>query len=249
MTIKNKIIILTFLSAYLWGCGGIKKQTQVGVSSSNKAIKNIPSICRDLNRNFKPVTHILSRGSYNSKASSYSPIVNSKGFIAEDINNDKVIDYIFIERTKKHIQMVSCVSDKKKLNRKVTPFKIHETIEPDFQTISEFIQFSGEVLILTIDKHEHNWGSDREINSYTYSNLHKDFILEAQERTSSSGDGLRSDTFEFYDLKNRRYEIINTCGRLEEGCKSFNKSGKIIPAQKPSTLLKPSKIYSKLKAD
>jgi hypothetical protein len=141
------------------------------------------------------------------------------------------------------------VSDKNKLIRKVTPFKIHETIKPDFQTISESIQFSGVVLILTIDKHEHNWGSDREINSYTYDKARKDFILESQERTSSSGDGLRSDSFEFYDLKNRRYEIMNTCGRLEEGCKPFNRSGKIIPTKKPSTLLKPSKIYQKLIAN
>jgi hypothetical protein len=238
-----------FLSICLWGCGGLKKQTQISVLSNNKLIKNIPSICRDPSRNFKPVTHILSRGSYNSKASSYSPIVNTKGFISEDFNNDKVIDYIFIERTNKHIQMVSCVSDKNKLNRKITPFRIHETIEPDFQTISESIQLSGKGLILIINKHEHNWGSDGEINFYTYSKAHKDFILETQERTSSSGDGLRSDTFEFHDLKNRRYEIINTCGKLEEDCKPFSRSGRIIPAKKSSTLLKPSKLYRELKAD
>ncbi len=242
---KTKTIILIFLSIYLWGCGGLKKQTQVGASTNIKSIKNIPSICRDSSGSFKPVTHILSKGSYNSKATSYPPIVSPNGFIAEDFNHDKVTDFIFIERTKKRIQMVTCVSDKNKLMRKVTPFKIHETIKPDFQTISESIQYSGVVLILTIDKHEHNWGSDREINSYTYSNIHKDFILEAQERTSNSGDGLRSDTFEFYDLKNRRYEIINTCGKLEEGCKPFNRRGKIIFAKKPSTLLKPSKIYQK----
>ncbi len=246
---KSKVTILILLSIYLWGCEGIKKQTPADVSPNFKSIMNIPSVCKDPSGGFKPVTHILSRGSYHSKAIPYSVVVNLKGFFAEDFNHDKVIDFIFIERTKKRIQMVTCVSDKNRLIRKVTPFKIHETIQPDFQTISESIQYQAGALILTIEKNEHNWGSDRELNFYSYNKAFKDFILEAQERTSFSGDGLRSNTFEFYDIKNRRYEIMNTCGSLEEGCKPFNRSGRIILAKKPSTLLKPSKIYHKLIAD
>jgi len=249
MAQQVKVLILFSLSAYLWGCGGITKQTNSGVSSDLNSIKSIPSACKDLRGSFKPVTHILSKGSYNSEAKSYSPIIDPKGFIAEDFNNDKITDYIFIERAKKDIQLILCASDKNRLSRKITPFKVHETIELDFQTISESIQFTDNVLILSINKHEHNWGSDSEISTYTYNNNYKDFVLETQETTSTSGDGLHSDTFEFYDLKNRRYKIMNTCGSLEEACKPFNRSGRLIPAKKQATLLKPSKIYHKLVAD
>lgn len=246
---QTNTLILILISAYLWGCGSIKQKTHTGVSFDLNSINSIPSVCRDPRGNFKPVTHILSKGSYNSEPKSYSPIVDPKGFIAEDFNDDKITDYIFIERVKKNIQMIICTSDKNRLSRKITPFKVHETIEPDFQTISESIQFTGSVLILSINKHEHNWGSDSEISAYTYNSAYKDFILETQETTSASGDGLRSDTFEFYDLNNQRYNIMNTCGSLEEGCKPFNRSGRIIPAKKQSTLLKPSKIYRKLLTD
>jgi hypothetical protein len=249
MNIKvNCIILVIFLALFLSACGGIK-QKPLNRSANLSGINEIPTSCRDYQGKFKPVTHILSKGGYNSEPKSYQPIIDSKGFIAEDFNGDKLTDYIFIERAKKDIQMILCMSDKNRLSRKITPFKVHETIEPDFQTISESIQFSGKVLILSINKHEHNWGSDSEISTYTYSSAYKDFILETQETTSTSGDGLRSDTFEFYDLKNRHYKIMNTCGSLEEGCKPFNRSGQIIFAKKASTLLKPSKIYRKLKAN
>jgi len=249
MSQQIRILALVFLATFLWGCGGINKQTRSGVSSNLNSISSIPTACKDPRKSFKPVTQILSKGSYNSKPKSYAPITDPKGFIAEDFNNDKITDYLFIERVKKDIQMILCISDKNRLSRKVTPFKVHETIEPDFQSISESIQFSGKVLTLSINKHEHNWGSDSEISTYSYANAYKDFILDTKEVTSTSGDGLRSDTFEFYDLKNRRYKIMNTCGGLEEGCKPFNRSGRLIPAKKQATLLKPSKIYHKLVAD
>ncbi len=247
---KVNTLMVVFLSLYLWGCGGIsggiKNSRDARVSSDLNSIKSIPSACKDSRGNFKPATHILSKGSYNLEPKSYAPIADSKGFIAEDFNADKMTDYIFIERAKKKIQMIICTSNKNRLSRKITPFKVHETIEPGFQTISESIKYSGKKLVLSVFKHEHNWGSDSEISSYTYSNADKDFILETQETTSTSGDGMRSDTFEFYDLKNRLYKITNTCGSLEEDCKPFNHSGNIVPARKQSTLLKPSKIYDKL---
>ena len=237
---------------FLLGCGGIKTKSSQGPKHLLKApttLADIPTFCKDPSGKFKPIKHILSKGGYNQKPKPYQPISDPKGFIVSDFNYDKIFDLVFIERFQSNIRMITCVSENKRNTRRVTPFIIHETIKPDFQTISESIQIASGKLVLIINKHEHNWGSDTENNFYTYSNQAHDFVLNQRETFSSSGDGMRSDTVEFYNLVNNRYKRSNVCGSMEEGCTSRKTSGRIIPNSVRSTLLKPTKIYSRLVAD
>ncbi len=234
------------------GCGGIKNRPSQGSNVISKAplvLADIPAICKDLKGKYKPIQRILSKGSYNSKPRTYQPIRDPKGFIIADFNHDKRFDLLFIERSGSDIRLITCVSHRDSHLRTITPFKVHETIKPDFQTISELIQFIAGKLVLIVNRHEHNWGSDSETNRYSYNNNAQDFVLVQQEVFSSSGDGLRSDTEEFYDLVSNRYKRSSVCGGMEEGCKSRKSSGRIIPNRIHSTLLKPSKVYSRLIPD
>ena len=236
----------------LLGCGGVKNKPSQGFNIISKAplvLAEIPDICKDPKGKYKPVQHILSKGSYNSKPRAYQPISDPKGFIVTDFNHDKRFDLLFIERSGLDIRLIMCVSHHDSHLREVTPFKVHETIKPDFQTISELIQFIAGKLVLIVNKHEHNWGSDSETNRYSYNNNAQDFVLVQREVYSSSGDGLRSDTEEFYDLVSNRYKRSSVCGGMEEGCKSRKSSGRIIPNRTRSTLLKPEKVYSRLIPD
>ena len=234
------------------GCGGVKNKPSQDSSAILKApsvLSDIPAICKDPKGKYKPVQRILSKGSYNSKPKSYQPIHDPKGLIVTDFNYDKIFDLIFLERLGADIRLITCVSRAGKHIRKITPFKVHEAINVDFQTISELIRFKAETLVLIVNKHEHNWGSDSETSRYAYNNKAQDFVLVQQETFSSSGDGLRSDTEEFYDLVNNRYKRSNICGGMEEGCKSQKSSGRIVPHKPRFTLLKPTKIYSRLVSD
>ncbi|MEE9326766.1 MAG: hypothetical protein V3U71_05670 [Cocleimonas sp.] len=233
-------IILGFFSQVsLSGCTGIAAKAPTKVA-------DIPLSCKDPRHKFKSIKSILSKSSYNTNATNYQPIIDPKGFISVDFNKDGKTDFHFIERLASEIRLISCMSNSKRYKRRITPFKVHETIKSDFQTISETIRVQGEALILSINMHEHNWGSDSEISTYAYSKNNKEFLLEQREITSQSGDGMRGDTFEFYDLKNQKYKKISSCGSLEEGCKAFSKSGRLKLPKTRATLMKPVKIYSQL---
>jgi len=249
---NKKLLIAGILCIFQLGCGGIKNKSSKNSKVISKApllLADIPSICKDSKGKYKPVQRILSKGSYNLEPKPYQPIQNPKGFIAADFNQDKRFDLIFIERSGSDIRLVTCISTHNSHLRKVTSFKVHETIQPDFQTISEIIKFKAGKLELIVNKHEHNWGSDSETRGYSYSSKAQDFILLQQETFSSSGDGMRSDTEEFYDLVKNRYKRSNVCGVMEQGCKSKKVSGRIIPNRMRSTLLKPTKTYSRLVPD
>ncbi len=237
---RTKIYIGIFSLISLSGCAG------VSTKEVPTKIADIPSQCKDSSNNFKPIKKILSKGAYNAKAKIYQPITDPKGFISVDFNQDGKADFHFIERFKSEIRLISCMSNHKHYKRRITPFKVHETIEPDFQTISEMIQVQGEALILSINKHEHNWGSDSEISNYVYSKNHREFLLKQREIISQSGDGMRGDTFEFYDLDNQQYKKTSSCGSLEEGCKPYSKSGLLKLPKKRATLMNSKKIYSRL---
>jgi len=249
---NKEILIICTLCIFQLGCGGIKNKPSQSSNAILKAplvLADIPTVCKDPKGKYKSVQRILSKGSYNSKPRAYQPIRDSKGFIVTDFNNDKIFDLLFLERLGADIRLISCVSRAGRHIRKITPFKVHETINPDFQTISEFIQYKAGKLVLVINKHEHNWGSDSKTNRYSYNNNAQDFVLVQQEVFSSSGDGLRSDTEEFYDLEKNRYKRSSVCGGMEEGCKSQKSSGRIVPHKPRSTLLKPTKVYSRLVPD
>ena len=249
---SKKILIAVTLCMFQLGCGGVKNkpsQSSITVLKAPSVLADIPAICKDPKGKYKPVKSILSKGSYNSKPSTYQPIQDPKGFIVTDVNHDKIFDLIFLERSGVDIRLISCVSRAGRHIRRITPFKVHESVNVDFQTISEVIQFKAGKLVLIVNKHEHNWGSDSETNRYSYSNSAQGFVLVQQETFSSSGDGLRSDTEEFYDLVRNRYKRSNVCGGMEEGCQSQKSSGRIVPYKPRSTLLKPTKVYSRLVPD
>ena len=197
------------ISLALSSCGGIStKATQHKIknktSTSFATLQDIPQQCKDFNNNYKVVSAILSKSTYNVKAQSYQPIHDPKGFISTDFDNNGVSDLLFIERHGSNIRLISCIN----LKRKITPFKIHETIEADFQTISESVRLKGNSLVLSINRHEHNWGSDSETSHYSFHS--GQLRLDQREIISSSGDGMRSDTVEFYDFVKRRFKKTST---------------------------------------
>ena len=212
----------------------------------------LPSACLDKTGQFTPIKSIKTKTSYLQKPSDYSPVKAINGIIKSDFNNDKVIDYVFLEkviRTNKHSQarLVLCISSGQAYQRKLPPFPVHINTEPDFQSIHERIEWNNNQLILSTFKHEHNWGSDDEINHYHYSIKDKGFILDRRELVSSSGDGLRSDTHVIYDLKTLHYQSKLHCGRLEEACRPYQHKGEIVYPKIKSSLFNPRKIYTTLK--
>lgn len=242
-----KSVLVLFSPLFLLGCAYTGNQLQNTIDFTKPS--NIPSVCKDSTNKFLPIRSILLRSSYNQKAQDYQPIDDPKGFIVADINQDQMLDFLFIERSGSNIRLISCLSKNNNNVRRVTPFKVHEMIELDFQTIFESIQFKAGKLQLFINKHEHNWGSDTETRHYSYNKKNHDFILDRQEVISSSGDGLRSDTYEFFDFVGKRYKKTSTCGYLEEVCQSWKQSGRIILPQSPATLFKANKLYARLIPD
>jgi len=239
--------ILFLISA----CGSLEKKTSTGsVTVKNPTqLSHIPQNCLEPKKQFRPIKTILSKSSYNVKAQTYHPIIDSKGFISTDFNQDGKADFHFLERYKNDIRLISCLSSRKKYQRRPTPFNVHETIGADFQTIYEVIRSKGKILTLIVNRHEHNWGSDSEVSHYVYDKKSRSFLMTEQEITSSSGDGLRSDTVERYDLEKKRYQRSSTCGSMEEGCKPRKESGRIVLPRQPATLIKPKKVYSQLIKD
>ncbi len=232
-----KQLLGIFLLLVLSSCVGVKTKP---ITVAPATLAKIPSSCKDPQKKYQPISTILSKGAYNTKAQTYQPIISSKGFISTDFDGNDYIDLIFIERHESDIRLISCINSK----RKIMPFKIHETNKADFQTISESIRVDGKSLILSINRHEHNWGSDSETSHYQY---HRGkFILEKREIISSSGDGMRSDTYAFYDFVKKRFKTSSTCGSLEEGCKPRTLKGRIIPSAISATLSNKNKGYARL---
>jgi len=152
----------------------------------------------------------------------------------------RTTDYIFIEKQKKHndkqdesslnVRLVICKSHTNHNNvvryqRMVPKFSLYQSILTDFQVESHRISVQKEKLILKKNYHEHNWGNDKTINSYQYDILRKEFILVAQELTSSSGDGYRNDTHESYDFSAGQYFKTHHCSVFVGSCKSNRSSG------------------------
>ena len=244
-------ILLACSCGFLSACGGIqsKGSNKAEVIKKPSLLSDIPASCKDPQNRFKPTRKILSKSAYNAKAQSYQPISATKGFLTQDFNGDGKADYHFIERSGSHIRLISCLSNKNKHSRRVTPFKIHETTAPDFQTISETNSVVNNTLVLSINKHEHNWGSDSETSHYRYQKEQNNFMLVQREITSSSGDGMRSDTYEYYDLEKKRYRKSGVCGSSEEACKPYKENGRIIALDNLLTLFQSEKIYARLVPD
>jgi hypothetical protein len=236
---KRSSAILILILLALSSCGGVKTKA---ITVAPAALDGIPQSCKDQQKQYQPISTILSKSTYNAKAQNYRPIRSVNGFITSDFDGNGNIDLIFIERHKSDIRLISCINSK----RKVTSFKVHETIKPDFQTISESIRLDGNSLVLSIDQHEHNWGGDSETSHYRY--LKGKFILEKREIISHSGDGMRSDTYEFYDFVKKHFKSSSTCGSLEEGCKARSLKGTIVLSSIPATLSNQSKGYTRLVA-
>lgn len=241
MSTFPKSIHLLIISTLFFGC------------SHNKDKQNdykhtvLPKTCLDPSRHYYPVNQLTTITSLNSKPKNYTPINAAKNIIRHDFNNDKFTDYIFIELMKKAPQdkarFVICTSSRKNHIRRLPNFSIHINTKPDFQNIYERIEWKNNQLILSTFKSEHNWGSDDEIAHYRYDTKRNDFILVSHELVSSSGDGLRSDTYEFYDYDNQRYKQENTCGNLEEGCQNSKSNGGLLIPKRRSSLFLPNKPY------
>lgn len=213
------------------------------VKQSSYKFTSLPNACIDQTKLYQPVSYLNTVTSLNAKTESYSPVSAPKGIIKQDLNTDKHNDYIFIEslRENHHVKarLVLCMSSANNYSRTLPKFPIHVNTKPDFQSIVERIEWKNKQLVLSIFKSEHNWGSDDDIKHYRYDKKHQDFILISQELVSSSGDGLRSDTTDFYNFDKRSFQSTNNCGSLEEGCKNTKTRGKLILPQQRASLLKP----------
>ncbi len=244
-----KFINTLFCLAFLSGCvpENIKNSQSVLVNKGENK-PGIPTHCLDPSGQFKPVKTIITRLNYNEKAHVYQPIQNKKGLISQDFNNNGKMDYLFVERSKatQKLRLASCIDHVYKATR----FIIHEEKQPDFQSIHEAIRLYQGKLQLSINKHEHNWGSDNETSLYRYDKQRKDFVLIERLLVSSSGDGLRSDTEEHYNLLNKRYRRSSQCGSLEEACRSKTQKGRIVLSRTPIRLFKSGgKLYQRLIPD
>ena len=239
-----KFVCCLFCISIQAGCVPTTVRTTTGIT--NKL--GIPASCLDSSGRYEPVKTITTRLSYNEKAHSYQPVNNQKGWIEHDFNNDGKKDYVFLERAKKtnKLRLATCIDN----IHKATTFIIHEEKAADFQTIYEIIRLYQDKLQLITNRHEHNWGSDSEISLYRYDKRIKDFVLIERLIESTSGDGLRSDTEEHYNLINKRYRRSNQCGSLEEACQSQLQKGRIILSHSLNTLFKPGgKSYQLLIPD
>ena len=251
---NHSIIILITLVLFLSACNRPISKPISKTKGQSEII--VPAGCLDQTGKFIAIRSISTRLSYNDKPSKYQPIRNTQGFISHDFNKDNKNDFLFIERNvernKTLIKLVSCISQGKQYQRRQTPFIIHEEKNADFQTISESIKLHNNLLFLSTNKHEHNWGSDNETKIYRFDVNRNDFILVKQTIFSSSGDGMRSDTEEVYNLDSKRFRQKQTCGFSEEGCispKKQTKTGRIILPKKRASLSKGGKVYERLIAD
>ncbi len=241
----NYLLVLSVF--YLSGCAPLYSVDKKPVNHKSHTNKCLQSICTDQTKQYQIVNHLTTITSLNSKAQAYSPIIATQGIIEKDINHDKQKDLIFIETQKskqgKKARLVLCLSSGKRYIRKYPDFPIHINTQPDFQTSQQRIEWKNQRLVLSRFKSEHNWGSDDEVKQYRYDNNRKQFILVSHELTSSSGDGLRSNTYELYDFDKRTYKNQNQCGHLEEGCKNTKTHGQLILPKQRASLFQPNKPF------
>lgn len=189
----------------------------------------VPAQCIDRQQNYKPVKRINSRSHYYNNSTSYQPIIDPKGYIEADLNHDSVQDYVFIEQNQKQTRLAFCTSQRltKQFKRKATRFKIYSEPKPTTEISSQRIEYKQGKLLTTDQYQEHNWGTDSVQGTYTYTPQLDDLALTHFVKTSSSGDGYRSNRFEEYDLVGRRYNISTTCGEFEIGCRNQRKQGRL----------------------
>ena len=216
-------------------CSSTKNISQYVIAHNNSVVQ----ACLDSTKQYHQVSTIKSRTSYLEKAYDYQPITAKKGFVAWDFNEDKKLDYIFIEKQQKQtfkknqtiakVRLVICASqgsqNSAQYKRILPNFTLYESILPDFQAEAHKIRVHKSDLIISRSYHEHNWGSDQVLNFYQYDIKHSDFKLVNQEILSNSGDGYRNDTQETYDYQNRRYTKKQTCGQFVGPCQSGVKKG------------------------
>lgn len=197
----------------------------------------IPAQCIDRKQQYKPIKRIKSRNHYHNKSETYQPIADPKGYIQADLNYDSVQDYVFIEQNQKQARLAFCTSQakSKKLKRKATRFKIYSEPNPTTEISSQRIEYKRGKLLTTDQYQEHNWGTDSVQGTYTYTPKLDDLALTHFVKTSTSGDGYRSNRFEEYDLVGRRYKISTVCGEFENGCQNQHKKGQLA-VKRPITL-------------
>lgn len=205
---------------------------------SSKNQISFPDACVDPDKQFIPVRNIYSRNHYNEDSSTYQPIIDKKGYIQEDVNDDGVDDYVFIERDSSTLRLAICTSqtDNKPYKRKSTRFRIYSEENPTTEISSQRIQYSDGKLTVTDSYEEHNWGTDSVTGTYVFDPILDDFSLIHFVKTSTSGDGYRSNSFAEYDLVSRRYTIASNCGEYEKGCKNQVEKGTIVLRNSPITL-------------
>lgn len=205
-------------------------------SSDNQI--SLPAKCLDANKQFIPIRHIYSRRQYNTESSTYQPISAPNGYIQKDFNDDGVDDYLFVERDSTKMRLAMCTSQAadKSLKRKSTGFRIYSEEKPTTEISAQHIEYKDDKLIINDSYQEHNWGTDSITSTYVFDPILDDFTLIHFVKTSTSGDGYRSNSFAEYDLVTRRYSIASHCGDYEKGCKNQTEQGKIALRNRPITL-------------
>ncbi|CAA6811965.1 MAG: Unknown protein [uncultured Thiotrichaceae bacterium] len=205
---------------------------------SSKNQITLPQVCIDANKQYIPIRHIYSRNQYNEDSSTYQPIVDKKGYLQKDFNDDGVDDYLFVERDSTHMRLAMCTSqaDGKTLKRKSTSFRIHSEENPTTEISAQRIKYKDGKLIVSDSYQEHNWGTDSITSTYVFDPILDDFNLIHFVKTSTSGDGYRSNSFAEYNLVARSYNIASSCGKYEEGCKNHVEKGSITLRNRPITL-------------
>lgn len=198
----------------------------------------LPKACLDANKQFIPIRHIYSRGHYNEDSITYQPIIDKKGYLQEDFNDDGVDDYLFMERDSTNIHLAQCTShaDSQTMKRKITGFRIYSEENPTTEISTQRIEYKNGELIINDSYEEHNWGTDSITSTYVFDPALDDFNLIHFVKTSTSGDGYRSNSFAEYDLVNRHYTIASNCGEFEEDCKNHLEKGTIALRNRPITL-------------
>ncbi|CAA6811955.1 MAG: Unknown protein [uncultured Thiotrichaceae bacterium] len=198
----------------------------------------IPAQCIDRQQNYTPIRRINSRNHYQNGSTTYQPIIDPKGYIQADLNYDRINDYVFIEQKQKQTRLAFCTSQPRtgQLKRKATRFKIYSEANPTTEISSQRIEYKKGKLLITDQYQEHNWGTDSIQGTYTFVPSLDDLTLTHFAKTSTSGDGYRSNRFEEYDLKRGRYHISATCGQFETGCQNQQTQGQLTPHSRPITL-------------
>lgn len=180
---------------------------------NNKYPLRLPGACRWNRERYKPVRYIYTRNAYNQPPEPTTPIPG--GLISWDFNQDRKMDYIFVERSPAHtFRSILCTSSPAGWKRQQLS-TITEDVSSHFSTEGKFLYFNKGKLSMGRSHHEHNWGSDSSTWTYAYSMKHKALLLEKFVQESMSGDGMRENTKSVTDyVKGEIHEVVD-CGALE----------------------------------